>query len=165
MRENRRKKKLIRIRNTRQAFYECIDDLVKHPLVVQMKKYPQHGNTNCYRHCLHVAYYNYRICARMGLRAREAARAGMLHDMFLYDWHTYARETGSRFHGLKHPGRVLKVVQGSFSLSELEKDMILKHMWPLTPVPPRYAESYIICLVDKYCSTCETIERFWKKSR
>lgn len=139
-------------------FYECIADLAAHSLVMQMKKYPQHGNTNCYQHCLHVAYYNYRICALMGLRAKEAARAGMLHDLFLYDWHTHAIETGIRFHGVKHPKAALKIAQENFQLSDLEKDMILKHMWPLTVVPPKYPETFVICLVDKFCSICETLD-------
>ena len=150
--------KLKQNKNAKKDFYGCISDLAVHPVVIQMKKYPQHGNTNCYQHCLRAAYYNFRICSFMGLRAREAARAGMLHDLFLYDWHTYARETGNHFHGVKHPKRALEIAQGSFQLSELEKDMILKHMWPLTPVPPKYPESFVICLVDKFCSICETMD-------
>jgi len=31
----------------------------------------------------------------------------------------------------------------------VERDCILRHMWPLTPVPPRYLESLIVCLTDK----------------
>lgn len=151
----RRKKQNI---EKKKEFYTCIADLTVHPVVIQMRKYPQHGNTNCYRHCLHVAYYNYLICTWLGLRAREAARAGMLHDLFLYDWHTHARETGERFHGFRHPRRAMEVAQEQVALSDLEKDMILKHMWPLTIIPPRYPESFVICLVDKYCSICETME-------
>lgn len=144
----------------RQDFYECISDLTTHSLVMQMTKYLHHGNINCYQHCLCVSYYNYRICSLLGLHAREAARAGMLHDLFLYDWHTYAKETGKHFHGIKHPKRALKIAQENFLLSDLEKDMILKHMWPLTPVPPKYPETFIICLVDKICCIYESLSRF-----
>ena len=35
-------------------------------------------------------------------------------------------------------------------------------MWPLTPVPPRYAEGLILVLIDKYCTLLETF-RFAKK--
>ncbi len=32
---------------------------------------------------------------------------------------------------------------------------ILKHMWPLTIVPPKYKESYIVAGIDKYCALME----------
>lgn len=84
----------------------------------------------------------------------------MLHDLFLYDWHTHARETGEYLHGLKHPGRAVENAQEYFGLNDLEKDMILKHMWPLTLIPPKYPESFVICMVDKFCCICETMESF-----
>lgn len=93
----------------RQDFYECISDLTTHSLVMQMTKYLHHGNINCYQHCLYVSYYNYRICLLLGLRAREAARTGMLHDLFLYDCHIYAKETGKHFYGIKDI-RILLIV-------------------------------------------------------
>ena len=81
-------------------FYECIKDIAEHPVVLRMKLYPHHGHTNCYQHCLHVAYYNYVLCRFFQLDARSAARGGMLHDLFLYDWHTHAARTGDHFHGM-----------------------------------------------------------------
>lgn len=146
--------------NMQMEFHEYIADMEQHPVVRQMKEYPHHGNTDCYQHCIKVAYYNYLICSLLGLRAREAARAGMLHDLFLYDWHTHARKTGARFHGLTHPKTAMENAQKNFQLSEVEKDMILKHMWPLTVIPPRYPESLVICFVDKYCCIREVIGHF-----
>ena len=32
-------------------------------------------------------------------------------------------------------------------------------MFPLTPVPPAYRESYLVCLADKICSSYETLHR------
>ncbi len=59
-----------------QEFYDCIRDIMQHPVVQRMKKYPHHCDTNCYQHCLNVAYYNYQVCKALGLNARAAARAG-----------------------------------------------------------------------------------------
>lgn len=120
-----------------------------------MSRYPHHGDTDCYAHCMHVAEYSYRICKALDLNAEEAARAGLLHDFFLYDWHVHAAETGKHFHGFTHPREALKLAEKFFVLTPLERDMILKHMWPLTLVPPKYRESYVICAVDKYCCVCE----------
>ena len=74
-------------------FYECIRDIVSHPAVLEMKKYYQHCDTDCYEHCLDVAYNNYKICKKLGLDARSAARGGMLHDLFLYDWREHSKKT------------------------------------------------------------------------
>ena len=49
-----------------EEFYECIKDLLEHPVVQEMQKYIQHGTTTCYQHCLNVAYYNFRLCRRLG---------------------------------------------------------------------------------------------------
>ena len=37
----------------------------------------------------------------------------------------------------------------------MEKDIILKHMWPLTIIPPRYLESFIVSIIDKIVATGE----------
>ncbi len=151
------KEKVIFRKRQKEDFYRAVREIAHHPAVLEMKKYPQHGRTSCYSHCLRVAYYNYRICRLLGLDARSAARAGMLHDLFLYDWHQYARRTGKHFHGLTHPAEALKNARRYFRLNPLEQEMIVKHMWPLTLFPPMRREAWIICLTDKYCSTCETM--------
>ena len=142
-----------------EEFYECIKDLVHHPYVLRMKEYPHHCETNCYQHCLNVAYYNFRICKFFGLDARSAARAGMLHDLFLYDWHVHGRETGEHFHGFTHPRTALENAEKYFSLTERERNLILRHMWPLTPVPPKSREGLAIIYADKFCGLAETAAR------
>ena len=47
-------------------------------------------------------------------------------------------------------------IHNLFDLNKKEKDIIIKHMWPLTIIPPRYIESFIITLVDKYCALKES---------
>lgn len=44
-------------------------------------------------------------------------------------------------------------------LTPIEHDIIKKHMFPLTLVPPKYLESWIVCWIDKKCSTRETLQR------
>lgn len=139
----------------KQEFYECIKDIMEHPVVQKMKKFPHHCATDCYQHCLNVAYYNYQICKMLGLNAEAAARAGMLHDLFLYDWREHTAKTGDHFHAMTHPRRALRRAEKYFALSPLEKDIILKHMWPVTFFPPKYLETYVICFTDKYCGACE----------
>ena len=55
-----------------------------------------------------------------------------------------------------HPQIALKNASEIFSLNELEKDIILKHMWPVTFSFPKYRESYIVTIMDKYSACLET---------
>lgn len=144
----------------KEEFYKEIEDLARHPVVLRMKLYPHHGTTNCYQHCMNVAYYNYQWCRFFHLDARSAARGGMLHDLFLYDWHTHAKKTGDKFHGLTHPEAAYKNAVKFFELGKIEKDIILHHMWPVTFLKvPRTKEGWITTLTDKYCGACETSRR------
>ena len=124
-----------------------------------MEAYTQHGETSCLRHSNNVSYLSYLYCRDHGWQARAAARAGLLHDLFLYDWHFHAKETGNYFHGLTHPRRALENAQRLFSLTDREKNIILRHMWPLTVTPPKYREAYVIVMFDKYCSLMETFHK------
>ena len=80
----------------------------------------------------------------------------MLHDFFLYDWHD---KNHPKLHGFKHPYIALENAKERYDLSTKEEDIIKKHMFPLTLIPPRYKESYIICLADKICSLLETFHK------
>ena len=158
MRRKLAKKVWHRREQMRREFFDAIREVKNHPAVQEMKKYPHHCDTSCYQHCLNVAYYNYHICRLLGKDYLAAARAGMLHDLFLYDWHTHAKETGDRVHGLTHPKAALAMAEKYFDLTDKERDIILKHMWPLTVIPPKSFEGFIITLTDKYCGACEGLD-------
>ena len=75
-----------------------------------------------------------------------------MHDYFLYDWH----KPHGRWHGFKHPAIALKNATRDFKLTEIEKNLIVRHMFPLVPIPPKNIEGGIVCMVDKWCSLKET---------
>ncbi|MBQ8967954.1 HD domain-containing protein [Ruminococcus sp.] len=138
-----------------REYFEFVKDLLDHEVVGEMKKFRHHYSTTCYQHCLNVSYYNYLVCKKLGLNAKAAARAGMLHDLFLYDWRDEPRKRGELPHGFSHPRIALENAKEHFELDKLEEDMIVKHMWPLTVKLPRYAESYVIVMIDKYAAMLE----------
>lgn len=144
--------------STDSEFYGYIQDLVTSETVLQMKQYIQHGTTTTFDHCLNVAYHNYNICKKFNLDAKSGARAGMLHDLFLYDWHYYPIKKLDRLrHGATHPKRAYENACKHFELSPCEKDIICKHMFPMTVALPKYRETVVIILVDKYCGLLETV--------
>ena len=138
-----------------EEYEEHIQDLIQNELVLSMKDYIQHSDIHCLEHCLYVSYSSYRICRRLGFDYRSAARGGMLHDFFLYDWHIIQPHIG--LHGLVHSHIALHNANKHFLLNEIEKDVIQKHMWPLTIILPKYKEAFIVALVDKYCSGMEIL--------
>lgn len=141
-------------------YLECVHDILMSEKVQSMNNYMQHGCTTTLTHCLHVSYFSYKLCKRYGLDYCSAARAGLLHDFYLYDWHTHARETGNRFHGFTHPSEALKNASRMFELNATERDIIRKHMWPITIIPPKTWEGYVVMLTDKHCGFMETVLRF-----
>ena len=147
----------------KEEFVNVIRDVADHVKVKEMKNYNHHSNTSCYEHSLHVSYYNYIICKKLKLDAKAGARGGLLYDMFLYDWHGYKPQSGERLHGFEHPLKSLKNARSYFKITKKEGDIISKHMFPLTLAPPRYKETYVIVMTDKFCSACEVMDRFSKK--
>lgn len=149
----------------KQAEFDfIIQDLVSNETVQKMKLYKQHYDTSCFEHCKNVAYYSYLLCKKYHLDYISVARAGMLHDLFLYDWRL--RQDGRKgLHAFTHPKTALTNATKLFTLNKKEKDIILKHMWPVTFFHfPKYKESYIITLVDKYCAIQESINAYRSKS-
>lgn len=135
-------------------YIKIISDLMSNPQVLKMENFKQHYNTSCLDHCLEVSYISYIICKKLGLDYVAAARAGLLHDLFLYDWRKSHIEVDPNLQGLHafaHPKIALKNSLELFDLNSKEQDIIVKHMWPITFFEfPKYKETYIITLVDKY---------------
>lgn len=138
-------------------FFDIIKDVIANDTVKQMKNYRQHCNTSCYKHCMQVAYFTYITCKKLRLDYVSATRGAMLHDLFLYDWRKKYRDIDiSGLHAFIHPRIALKNASEIFDLNDIEKDVIVKHMWPVTLNFPRYRESYIVTIMDKYSACLET---------
>ena len=136
-------------------FNECIKDLLQSETVQKMAKIPQHAHINCLDHSIYVSYLSFKICRFLKLDYVSAARGGLLHDLFLYDW----REKGNhqRPHLFTHPRAALNNALREFKLNEVEQDVILKHMWPFTIKLPKYMESLIVNLADNICAITEVL--------
>ena len=145
-----------------KEYLMIIADLINQEKVQEMKQYRQHHKINCFEHCLFVSYNTYLICKKHHLDYISAARAGMLHDLFLYDWRK--RQDGRKgLHAFTHPRTAYENASKLFDLNEKEKDIILKHMWPVTMALPKYKESYILTLVDKYCALNESYQEIFNR--
>ena len=141
--------------NRFEQFQLCINDLIDAPVVRTMNNYTQHSMVTTLEHCIFVSYISFIICKFFGLNYYAAARGGLLHDLFLYDWHD--EERCGKLHGFTHPYTALRNANTNFDLSLMEQDIIKKHMWPLTIRLPRYKESFIVSFADKFCCIFEVL--------
>lgn len=148
-----------------QDYYNCIKDVFHSDPVKLMDTFIQHGNITTLEHCVNVSYQSYKIAKMLHMDYKAAARAGLIHDMFLYDWHGYSKsEPLFQKHGFSHPQKALDNAKEYFELSKKEEDIISKHMWPLTlSKVPKYKESFVVSFVDKYVACKETVTPYIKK--
>ena len=139
------------------SYYDCISDIIGSGQFEALKRIRHHVFTTRFQHCINVSYYSYLFCRKFGMNARSAARAGLLHDLFFYDRKKYnsRKEKGQLSHSHMHSLLALENAEKLTEITELERDMIRKHMWPMTRPLPKYKETYVITFIDKYCAVLE----------
>ena len=131
-----------------KEYVALVEDLLSQPAVQKLANYTQHHHSDRLQHSIAVSYDSYRIAKRLHLDYASTARAGLLHDLFYYDWRTTKFNLGT--HAFIHPRVALRNAEKLTSLNAKEKDIILKHMFVATLAVPRYLESLIVSLVDDY---------------
>lgn len=136
---------------TDTEYWNAAIPLLEHPDVMNLSNFEHHRGKTRLDHVKEVAYVSFLWGKRLSLDCDSIVRGALLHDLFFYDW----LSEGPRLHGFKHPNIALRNARQITHLSKMEEDIIKRHMWPLTVVPPRYAESYVVCLVDTFCSTMD----------
>lgn len=149
-----------RRKETREKIEQYAYDILESYNFKKSEQYMQHGSISVKRHCLSVAECSIMIEEKLKkfgfcCQEREMVRGALLHDYFLYDWHD--KNSHERLHGFHHPHVALVNASREYQLSPREKDIIERHMWPLTMRPPRCREAWIVTTADKYCSLRETL--------
>ena len=136
--------------------FELLPRLEKEGRYTATRRCIQHGKVSVYAHCVSVADTACVLAETLHLRVNERAliRGALLHDYFLYDWHDKAN--GHHWHGFTHPGTALHNASEDWKLTPVEREIIKKHMFPLTPIPPTCREAWLVCLADKICAAKET---------
>lgn len=141
----------------RQYFDKILRSVESNTDLLACKAFCHHGQTNLYDHNLAVARKAYKMLLFFKVNHKEDIITGaLLHDYFLYDWHI--KEGRKPFHGLYHPRIALDNAREAMAISPLTADVIKKHMFPLTPLPPKYLGSWLVCLADKMCAVQETFK-------
>ena len=142
----------------RDEYLPFVEDLLAHPDVCAMRQLPQHAKGfSCFHHSLLVSYLSFRLCRALGLDMRSAARGGLLHDLYLYNWQDKSTHPHVN-HAFDHPLVALENAQARFPLNPTEADIIATHMFPLAITRPHHClESVVVGAMDKLCAVAELL--------
>lgn len=147
-----------------ESLRTLLTGLLSDHAVRSMDNYLQHGTTTTLQHSISVVRTSYAIASHLHLHLNyENLTVGaLLHDFFLYDWHSH-RQTKGLPHGFTHPDTARRNAAERFHINPEIQHIIVSHMWPLTlRCIPRSREAVIVCAADKYCSTQETMTGFFR---
>lgn len=137
-------------------YYKIVKDILNHPEFIKRKEYMHHDDISVYDHCLAVSKLSYKLARQMNLDYKSAAIGGLLHDFYSKPWQD--KETKStkllEKHGFTHARDALHNAHKYFPelMNEKIDNIILRHMFPLNKIPPKYKEGWIVTVVDKYIS-------------
>ena len=154
------KHKFERHRELHRQLRAAASDILSSDRFMSTKGHIQHGDMTVNQHCVNVAKLSIAISEKLHIRCQreEMIRGALLHDYFLYDWHVGDAKKPHNLHGFYHPGIALNNASKDYDLTPRERDIIEKHMWPLTLTKiPRCREAWIVTTADKWCSLLETI--------
>jgi uncharacterized protein len=163
-------------------WFEIVKPVLMHDEFQKRKLFFHHFNLSVWDHSILVSFNAYLYSLYFTCDSRVCALAGLLHDFYPWTWQ-YNEELeeldGGKYlvelktkhplfrqHGFTH-GKAASINYVKY-FPELEDDRITnsikRHMFPLTPIPPKYKEGMIITLVYKLNSSRElpTISYFAK---
>ena len=133
-------------------YMSIVNDILNNKEFMKIRGIEHHGISR-YDHSLKVSYYSYKIAKALHLDYEQTAIGGLLHDFFL------SPENRTQKDRLKsvftHPKAAVEMAKSQFELTRKEEDMIRSHMFPINLSVPKYAESWIISMVDKCVATNE----------
>ncbi|HAE41766.1 MAG TPA: phosphohydrolase [Clostridiales bacterium] len=129
----------------------------------QKMKHIKHHDESVFDHVMSVSYKSYRIAYKIGLDWEATIRGALLHDFYLYKFDKTIRlrlPIDAIRHAIMHPVKAFENASEHFILNEMERDIIIRHMFPVRI--PRYKESWIVSMVDKYLAVQEYYQNFRK---
>lgn len=143
-----------------EEYLSIIDIIMKNEEFKKMENI-KHHNTTRLDHSIKVSYYSYKIAKYLKLDYEDVARGGLLHDFYtdkISDCDNIKDKV--LLFTTKHPNEAVVNAKAYFELSEKEINIIKSHMFPVDYKVPKYAESWIVSIVDKVLSFCEVSKKF-----
>lgn len=156
-----------------EDWYMLVEDILLSDEFQKRKLFMHHHNLSVWDHSILVSFHSFLVASYCHADKRVCAIAGLLHDFYEQAWidtpeirelddGRYAKDLDSKKkffdqHGFTHASSAAKNYVKYFPELENKRitNTIKRHMFPLTPIPPKYLEGYIITCVDKVNSSKE----------
>ena len=138
-----------------KEYYEIIYDILSNDEFQKRKKYHHHGDITVYDHSLAVSKLSYIIAKKLKKDYKSAAIGGLLHDFYREPWQEKKeKEKFLKKHGFTHAKDAKENSYYYFPqlMNNKIENIILRHMFPLNKIPPKYVEGWIVTFADKYIS-------------
>lgn len=132
-----------------------VGEILNHPEFLKRKQYHHHEDRSVYVHSLNVCIKTYKMAKFFHADKKSAAIAGLLHDFYYKDWQLDTEKRPFfQSHGFRHPKEALDNSKKYFPnlMNKKIENSIVRHMFPLTLIPPRYGIGWMITLTDKAAS-------------
>lgn len=154
-----------------ESWFQIVDKILL-SREFQKRKLIKHHDNNVYDHSIKVSFEAYKISLKhSSVDSKICALAGLLHDFYPEAWQytekleklddSYKVRFSSDYkfkfrdlHGFVHGRKAMENAYKYFPeiMNERMANTIHYHMFPLTVVPPKYKEGWIITLADKKVS-------------
>lgn len=142
-------------------YYQIVKPILEDKNFQKRKLFMHHENRTVYDHCLAVSIIAYCWAKKLNLDYRAAAIGGLLHDFYSNPWlnqnNKLVNKPKTPFfqkHGFTHAKEAAqnaKIYYPNLINAKID-NIIRRHMFPLNIHPPKYKESWLITIVDKYVS-------------
>lgn len=155
-----------------EDYYTIVNDILNSEEFQKRKKYRHHGEISVYEHSLSVSILSYELAKKINIffghmiiNEYDIAVASLLHDFYYNDYtKDKTKKPFFKQHGFVHAREARDNSRKVFPqyMNERVENTILRHMFPLNIMPPKYIEGWIVTLIDKYVS-CEVFPYLLKK--
>ena len=143
-----------------QEYLSIINNIMENEEFKQMNNI-KHHNTTRMNHLLKVSYGSYKVAKLFNLDYKDVARGGLLHDFYTEEVNKCDKiKDKVLLFSMKHPENAAENAMRNFELSDKELNIIKTHMFPIDYKVPKYAESWIVSIVDKVVSFTEFGKKF-----
>ena len=131
-----------------KIFLEYIDEVINNKEFLKRKKFMHHVNESVYDHSMKVAYESYKFAKKHHLNVKNICIGAILHDFYFKPWQEdHTKKKFRELHGFVHARQYFPHL-----INPMVEDIILRHMFPLNIIPPKYKESWVVTMMDKKCS-------------
>lgn len=140
-----------------KEFYQLAEPILRNSEFQRRRKFLHHQDS-VYEHSLRVAWTAYKMAKKIQkykkINMQNVVIGALLHDFYLKPWRENKKRVPWEMHGFTH-GKIASSNAYQFFpsfMNQRVEDSIKRHMFPLTIIPPRYIEGWIITMADKYVS-------------